>query len=97
MPREPCRRSSCRRWRWALIAFRGGLAFILARAAGIEPLTAYLAKSPGGMDSVTIIAASSQVDLSFVMALQVVRFVIVLILGPRLAHFIASRTGEGGR
>jgi membrane AbrB-like protein len=81
----------------ALIAFCGFLAFILTLTAGIEPLTAYLATSPGGMDSVAIIAASSKVDLSFVMAMQVVRFVIVLILGPRLAHFIASRTGEGGR
>ena len=81
----------------ALITFCGFLAFILARTAGIEPPTAYLATSPGGMDSVAIIAASSQVDLSFVMALQVVRFMIVLILGPCLGLFIASRTGEGGR
>jgi uncharacterized membrane protein AbrB (regulator of aidB expression) len=34
-------------------------------------LTAYLATSPGGMDSVAIIAAAAQhVDISFVMALQ---------------------------
>ena len=31
---------------------------------GIDPLTAYLATSPGGMDSIPIIAASSNVDLS---------------------------------
>jgi membrane AbrB-like protein len=77
-----------------LIAFCGGLAFILTRVLGIDPLTAYLATSPGGMDSVAIIAASSHVDLSFVMALQLVRFLIVLGIGPRLARFVAERTAE---
>ena len=75
----------------ALIAFCGVLAFLLTRVMGIDALTAYLATSPGGMDSVAIIAASSQADLSFVMALQVVRFLVVLALGPRLARFAANR------
>jgi len=77
----------------ALIAFCCGLAFILVKALGIDPLTAYLATSPGGMDSIAIIAASSKVDISFVMALQSARFVIVILLGPRLARLIADRTG----
>jgi membrane AbrB-like protein len=76
-----------------LIAVCGALAFVLVGAAGIDPLTAYLATSPGGMDSIAIIAASSRVDLSFVMALQMMRLVIVLIVGPPLARFIAQRTG----
>jgi membrane AbrB-like protein len=76
---------------FVMIAVSAGLAFILVRAAGIDPLTAYLATSPGGVDSVAIIAASSGVDLSFVMALQAVRLAIVLIAGPPLARFIAQR------
>ena len=71
-----------------LIAFCGGLAVILTRAVGVDPLTAYLATSPGGMDSV---ATSSNVDLSFVMALQTVRFFLVVLLGPPLARLIARR------
>jgi membrane AbrB-like protein len=51
-----------------LIVFCGGLAFVLTRVFGVDPLTAYLATSPGGIDSVAIIAASSKVDLPFVMA-----------------------------
>lgn len=35
----------------------------------LDPLTAYLATSPGGMDSVAIIAAAAQ-HVAFVMALQ---------------------------
>jgi hypothetical protein len=76
-----------------LIAVSAVLALILVEAAGIDPLTAYLATTPGGMDTVAIIGAASKVDLSFVMALQTVRFLIVLIVGPPLARFIAQRVG----
>jgi membrane AbrB-like protein len=74
-----------------MIATSGALALLLVHAAGIDPLTAYLATSPGGLDSVAIIGASSNVDLSFVMALQTMRLVIVLAAGPALARFIAQR------
>jgi len=66
----------------ALIAFCGGLAFVLVQTLHIDPVTAYLATSPGGMDSVAIIAASTPVDIPFVMALQTVRFLLVLLVGP---------------
>ncbi|MGO4123958.1 AbrB family transcriptional regulator [Inquilinus sp. YAF38] len=76
----------------ALIAFCSGLAYVLVRTLGVDPLTAYLATSPGGMDSIAIIAASSDVDLPFVMALQTVRFSLVVLLGPAVARFIARRS-----
>lgn len=77
----------------SLMAFSGILAFILVEAVGVDPLTAYLATSPGGMDSIAIIAASSNVDVSFVMTLQAVRLMLVMAFGPGLARFVASRTG----
>ncbi len=74
----------------ALMAFCGGLAWLLSHELGIDPLTAYLATSPGGMDSVAIIAAASDsVDISFVMALQSARLLIVLLFGPALARLVA--------
>lgn len=73
-----------------LIAFSVGLAFMLVKSLGIDPLTAYLATSPGGMDSVAIIAAASDVDLGFVMAMQAVRFLVVLLVGPSVSRFFAS-------
>lgn len=76
---------------FALIGMGGVLAWVLVYAAGVDPMTAYLATSPGGMDSVAIIGAASKVDLSFVMALQTLRLVVVLIAGPPLARFIAQR------
>ncbi len=79
----------------ALMAFCGGLAWLLHRHLGIDPLTAYLATSPGGMDSVAIIAAASDnVNLSFVMAMQTARFLFVLLFGPALARLVARWVRE---
>jgi uncharacterized protein len=72
-----------------LIAVCGGFGFLLARVAGIDPLTAYLATSPGGADTVTIIAATTKVDAPFVIAMQMVRFFCVLITGPATARFLS--------
>jgi membrane AbrB-like protein len=73
----------------SLIALCGGLGWLLHLAAGIDPLTAYLAASPGGVDSVAIIAASAKVDLPFVMAMQTARFILVLLAGPPLSRMVA--------
>ena len=62
----------------------------LVRLSGVDPLTAYLAMSPGGADSVAIIAASSdRIDVPFVMAMQVSRFALILLFGPALARRLA--------
>ena len=68
------------------------LAVGLTQLAGYDPLTAYLASSPGGADSVAIIAATSAVDAGFVMAMQLARFLMVLVLGPRVSKFVAARS-----
>ncbi|WP_412178810.1 AbrB family transcriptional regulator [Rhizobium sp. TRM96647] len=75
-----------------LLAFSGLLAYLLVIWLGIDPMTAYLATSPGGLDSIAVIAASSNVDLSFVMALQTARLVIITLIGPLIARFVADRT-----
>jgi uncharacterized protein len=73
-----------------LMGFCGGIAWVLSHELGIDPLTAYLATSPGGMDSVAIIAAASNnVNLSLIMALQSARLLMVLLFGPALARFVA--------
>ena len=76
-----------------LIAFCGALAALLVALLGIDPLTAYLATSPGGSDSVAIIAASTKVDTSFVMALQTGRFVLILLVGPAISRLVAGLVG----
>jgi hypothetical protein len=74
-----------------LIAACGGLGVLLGRLGHIDPLTAYLAMSPGGADSIAIIAASTHADMPFVMALQTARFVLVMATGPALARLLTRR------
>lgn len=62
---------------------------------GTDFLTSFLATSPGGADTIAIIASSTKVDASFVMAMQVARLVTILIVGPRIARF-AARLAESG-
>jgi len=75
-----------------LLAFSCVMAALLVRFAGIDPLSAYLATSPGGMDAIAVIASTSAADAPFVMALQVVRFLMVMAIGPALATWLAGRT-----
>ena len=71
------------------------MAWGLHHLLGVDPLTAYLATSPGGMDSIAIIAAAADnVDLSFVLTLQMLRFLIVLLFGPALARLVARAIRE---
>ncbi|HEX4327398.1 MAG TPA: AbrB family transcriptional regulator, partial [Burkholderiales bacterium] len=68
----------------------GGLAWLLHVFAGIDPLSAYLATSPGGVDAVAIIAASAKVNVSFVMSMQLARLIVVIVAGPPLTKYVAS-------
>jgi hypothetical protein len=74
-----------------LMAFCGLLAWMLVALLHIDPLTAYLATSPGGVDAAAIIAASTKVDTPFVMALQTLRVVVVLLVGPPMARWVAGK------
>lgn len=76
----------------ALLIFCAGLGWLMSRVLGIDPMTAYLATSPGAMETIAIIAAATdRVDLSFVMALQTARFMIVLLVGPPVTRLLARK------
>jgi len=77
---------------FVMIALCGGVAWLFVVMTDVDPLTAYLATSPGGSDSIAIIAASTDVDMGFVMAMQTVRMIAVLFIGPPLTKFISTRT-----
>jgi hypothetical protein len=76
---------------FALIALCGCFAAALVAWAHIDPLTAYLATSPGGADTVAIIAASTPVDVPFVVTMQVLRFLFVLLTGPAIARMLSRK------
>ena len=76
----------------ALMAVCGLVAVALVMVAGVSPLTAYLATCPGGLDTVAIIAASSNANVGFIMAMQTMRLLIVMAVSPLIARFLAERT-----
>lgn len=75
-----------------LIVICAGMAMLLVVFADVDPVTAYLAMSPGGADSVAIIAASTHsIDTAFVMTMQMTRFIALMILGPVIAKLLERR------
>lgn len=78
----------------ALIVLSGLIAVGLFFIGGHDPMTSYLASSPGGADSVAVIAATSAVDAGFVMAMQLARFLMVLLLGPSVSKYVATRPAQ---
>lgn len=76
--------SSC-----AILFLCGLFSVFLWWQAGVDPLTAYLAASPGGLDTVAIVAASAGTDVSFILAMHTARFILVLVTGPFLARWVA--------
>ncbi|MBB2991215.1 hypothetical protein FHR72_002699 [Mycolicibacterium iranicum] len=81
----------------ALIVFIGvataGLGVVLAHVAGLTPLEGYLATSPGGVYAVLATAVETGSNVTFVIAAQVVRILLMLFAAPLLARGVvwASR------
>lgn len=80
----------------AMILACAAIGMLLLPTLHLSALSAYLATSPGGADSVAIIAASLPVDAGFIMTLQTLRFLLVLAVGPPLARALARRFPPGG-
>ncbi len=73
-----------------LMAACAGLGWALAAFTGTDPLTAYLATTPGGIDSVAIVAAGSGADASLVLAVQMLRLFAVVLAGALLGRLWSS-------
>lgn len=71
-----------------LIGLCGLVAWALTGLRGVDPLTAYLATSPGGLDSVAVIAIGSHANIPFVLAVQTLRLFVVILTGPPIARLI---------
>lgn len=74
-----------------LMAVCAGLGGILAALTGTDLLTAYLATTPGGIDSVAIIALGSGADASLVLAVQMLRLFAVVLAGPLIVRWWISK------
>ncbi len=79
----------------SLMALCAGLAWMLVEWMHVDPLSAYLATSPGGLDSMAIIAVGSGGNVPFVLALQSLRLFAVVLTGPLVARLVCRLNGRG--
>jgi len=71
-----------------LIILCGMSAWMMVLILGTPPLTAYLSTSPGGLESIILIAMGSEADIPFVIAVQTLRLFVVILIGPSIARLI---------
>lgn len=81
----------------ALSVATAGLGVVLARVAGLTPLEGYLATSPGGIYAVLATAVETGSDVTFIIAAQVLRVLVMLFLAPLLARGMVAVTNRFGR
>ncbi len=75
-----------------LVLLCAGLGVILAATTEVDPLTAYLATTPGGLFAVLALAADAGSDVTYVLALQLFRLLVILALLPFVARVRRGRT-----
>jgi membrane AbrB-like protein len=80
----------------AVLGASAALAWGMSALLRIDFMTAYMALNPGGMDAVVLMAATLQVDLPLILAMQVARLMMVIVVAPMLGrvaarHHLASR------
>ena len=76
-----------------MVAATAGLGALLAAFTPVDGLTAYLATTPGGLFAVLATAADSGSDVTYVMAVQLLRLVVILAFVPALAAWLRRRAG----
>lgn len=85
----------------ALIVFVGvataGLGILLAHVAGLTPLEGYLATSPGGVYAVLATAVETGSNVTFIIAAQVVRILLMLFAAPLMARGVVWASRRFGR
>jgi membrane AbrB-like protein len=62
------------------------LGVLLSEVTGVDRLTAYLATTPGGLFAVLATAADSGSDVTYVLAVQVIRVFVMLLVAPLLGR-----------
>ena len=72
-----------------IIAGCAGMGVFLASATGQSGLAGYLATSPGGLFAVLAIAAETDTNATFVLAVQVLRIFVMLLIAPGLAVLLS--------
>ncbi len=77
-----------------LLAVSALLAACFLPLLKMDLLSAYLAATPGGLDSVAAMATDLKADAALILAVHSLRLISVLVLGPLLAQFVGRRLAE---
>ncbi len=72
----------------ALVLACAGMGAVLTAVTGTSPLTGYLATTPGGLYAVLATATDSGADVTFVLAVQVLRLVVMLLTAPLVSRWL---------
>jgi membrane AbrB-like protein len=75
----------------AMVATTALMGALLAWLTPVDALTAYLATTPGGLFAVLATAADSGSDVTYVMAVQLFRLLVILAFTPLLARLLRAR------
>lgn len=78
-----------------VVVVSAGLGLLLSHFTGMTLLEGYLATTPGGVYAVLATAISSGVDVTSVLAVQVLRVILMLLVAPWLARLVGRRLGTG--
>jgi uncharacterized protein len=76
---------------FGMVAATAGVGVLLALATPVDGLTAYLATTPGGLFAVLSTAADAGSDVTYVLAVQLCRLLVILALTPLLARWLSAR------
>jgi membrane AbrB-like protein len=77
----------------AMVAATAAVGALLAWWTPVDGLTAYLATTPGGLFAVLSTAADAGSDVTYVLAVQLCRLLVILALTPLLARWLSARRG----
>jgi membrane AbrB-like protein len=77
----------------SMVAATAAVGALLAWWTPVDGLTAYLATTPGGLFAVLSTAADAGSDVTYVLAVQLCRLLVILALTPLLARWLSARRG----
>lgn len=77
-----------------LIAATAGLGVLLSEWTGVSRLDGYLATTPGGLFAVLATASDTGADVTFVLAVQVVRLLVMVSVAPLAAALFRPSAGS---
>jgi membrane AbrB-like protein len=77
-----------------LVVASAGLGALLSTTTGVSALDGYLATTPGGLYAVLATASDIGADVTFVLAVQVLRLFVMLLSAPLVARWLRRSAGS---